>query len=157
MFRTMPVGDLIDRDYATVRADTPIDAVPAALSRAPYGELFVVDGENHLVGTIRAPEICVLMTADPRPADAGALADPSSPLIDAAADPRAALMAMDAARTTSLPVVRDTTSRELLGVVHEHAVVLAYHRALIQARGEEHGRRIPRRKRRRATSKARLG
>ena len=39
----------------------------------------------------------------------------------------------------NLPVVEDHESRRLIGVAHEHDVVLAYHRALDQARAEERG------------------
>ena len=38
-----------------------------------------------------------------------------------------------------LPVVDDSDGGTMIGVVHEHEVMLAYHRALDQARAEERG------------------
>ena len=36
-------------------------------------------------------------------------------------------------------MVEDRTDRRVVGFVHEHDVMLAYHRALLQARAEERG------------------
>ena len=38
-----------------------------------------------------------------------------------------------------IPVVEDHDSMRLVGVLHERDTMLAYHRALIQARKEERG------------------
>ena len=38
-----------------------------------------------------------------------------------------------------VPVVDDRESMRMLGLAHEHEVMLAYHRALDQARAEERG------------------
>ena len=43
------------------------------------------------------------------------------------------------ALSVHLPVVEDREGLILLGVAHEHEVMAAYHRALVQARAEERG------------------
>ena len=44
-----------------------------------------------------------------------------------------------ACRLPHLPVVHDKKSLKLVGIAHEHAVMAAFHKALIQARAEERG------------------
>ena len=46
---------------------------------------------------------------------------------------------MDKAGESHIPVVDDHESRCVVGVVHEHDIMLAYHRALMRARAEERG------------------
>ena len=53
---------------------------------------------------------------------------------------RAAVEVFGASGEVHLPVVEDArTMRRLLGCCHEHEVMLSYHRAMQQARGEERG------------------
>ena len=52
---------------------------------------------------------------------------------------RKAMRLMDSAGESHLPVISDPETRHVVGFLHEHDVVLAYHRALLQARAEERG------------------
>ena len=49
------------------------------------------------------------------------------------------LVLMEEHHVRHLPVIDDPESGKLLGVAHEHEVVVAYHRALEQLRAEERG------------------
>ena len=63
----------------------------------------------------------------------------SEALLAADEEVRRAMRLMDSAGESHIPVVADRDSKRVVGFVHEHDVVLAYHRALLQARAEERG------------------
>ena len=52
LLRSIKVEGVMDRTYDTVAPDTPIAQVRERLQQAPWGELFVVDGEGRLTGAI---------------------------------------------------------------------------------------------------------
>ena len=54
-------------------------------------------------------------------------------------DLEAAIRVYGASGEVRVPVVDSVEEMRLLGVVHEHEVMLAYHRALQQFRAEERG------------------
>ncbi|MHC4331460.1 MAG: CBS domain-containing protein [Planctomycetota bacterium] len=60
-------------------------------------------------------------------------------LLDVHEDLESAVKVFAASGEVHLPVVEDRDSLILLGVAHEHEVMAAYHRALVQARAEERG------------------
>jgi CIC family chloride channel protein len=67
------------------------------------------------------------------------IAAPNPVVLEAGDDPRRALRLMEARMGSHLPVVRDKASMRMVGVVDVHELVLAYHKALLQARAEERG------------------
>ena len=135
------VSDVMKRDYAAVRPDATLEEMHDRLRTARYGELFVLDAEDRLVGVITVADLAHA----PEPAEgdeppcAAKVARREPPMVLADDEVRRAMRLMDSAGESHLPVVEDRESRRVVGFLHEHDVVLAYHRALLQARAEERG------------------
>ena len=139
------ISDLMKSDHSVVDASAGVDEVADRLKVARYGELFVVKDGNRLAGVIMLPDLVPALSGDK--ADAKERADLKAidiarhdpPILVADDDIRRAMEIMDHAGESHIAVVTDTKSRSLVGFVHEHDVMLAYHRAVLQARAEERG------------------
>ena len=59
------------------------------------------------------------------------------------ADIRATMALIDRSGESHIPVVDSAADRRVVGMVHEHDVMLAYRRALEHARAEERGEEAP--------------
>lgn len=139
--RAMPVRRTMARDFATVGPGTQLPELRRRIARAPHGVLFVVDGDERLLGVI-------------------ALSDMSDALFDHSLDE--VVKASDLARTPHtvlsqnntlveavgafgpasdpyLAVVTDKDSMALVGVLLERDFMQAQQRALMKARAEERG------------------
>jgi len=142
IFSSIPVADLMRRAYASVPPEAPMSAVIEALRTAPFGLVFVVDEEGRLKGVISVADLAPVadsVAPGSVPVIAADIADPNPVFLEAGDDPRRALRLMDARMGSHLPVVRDRESMRMVGVVDVHELVLAYHKALLQARAEERG------------------
>jgi CIC family chloride channel protein len=142
IFSSIPIADLMRRSFATVRPDASMNAVVEALRTAPHGLLFVTDEEDRLTGTISVADLApVADSVSDRavPVVAADIAARPAVVLEAGDDPRRALRLMEARMGSHLPVVRDKESMRLVGVVDVHELVLAYHKALLEARAEERG------------------
>ncbi|MCB9947369.1 MAG: chloride channel protein [Rhodospirillaceae bacterium] len=132
------MGDVMKDDYVTVAPDTPLDEVTACLERARYGEVFVVEDGCRLVGVITTVD---LMHAEPGQGDvaptASDLQHRDPPALEANDGLERAINLMEGAGESHLPVVESQESRRLIGFVHEHDVMLAYHRAIVEARARD--------------------
>ena len=124
-------------DYLTVAADTALEPLMECLRRARYGEVFVVDEDHRLIGVVTTID---LMHTDTGPAGltttAADLLHPDPPIVQSGDDLQRAINLMEGAGESHLPVVEDLRSRKLVGFIHEHDVMLAYHRAIVEARAE---------------------
>ena len=135
------VGDVARTDYPRVLPSATLAELRPAIAHAPHNELFVVDPDGRLVGTITLADL------------ADAAFDPSMdallnaadvarrrPTVLAATDSlNAAIRTMEEAGEEHVAVVADRTSMRMIGVVHEIDAMAAYNRALIAARAEERG------------------
>ena len=151
------VSDIMKDDYALVPQDAGIDEVAERLRRARYGELFVVDGDSRLVGVIMLPDLASALSGkdsekeNPKALRAADIARSDPPVLQESDDVRRALELMDGSGESHIAVVRDKADRRLVGFVHEHDVMLAYHRALVDLRAEAREEtKLPRRRRRRS-------
>jgi len=139
--RAVPVRRAMVEDFATVDPATPLPELRRRIAQAPHGVLFVVDGEDRLIGLI-------------------ALSDMSDALFDHALDDlvrandlvrapstvlsqnNTLLEAMGAFRPGRDPyvaVVADMDAMTLVGVLLERDFMLAQQRAIQKARAEERG------------------
>lgn len=150
LLRQVRVSHVMKRDYAAIDPSADWDEVHERLRTARYGELLVLGDANTLIGVITLVD---LAEAEAHAADgadpdapvhrtAAALARPDPPMLEAADDIRAAMRLMDQAGESHIAVVDDREARHVVGFVHEHDVMLAYHRALMQARAEERGEAV---------------
>jgi len=141
------VSDVMKRDYAAIAPDAGLEEVRAKLRGARYGELFVLEDDNRLVGVLTVTDLAQqeeeAQEASSEPPTARRLARANPPMLEAEEEIRQAMRLMDTAGESHLPVVDSKEARRVVGFVHEHDVVLAYQRALLQARAEERGERVP--------------
>ena len=123
--------------FATIPVDASPDLVRHQLQEAPWGELFVIDEKGHLFGTITFSDLheAAFDTSHDSELSAGALARKHPTVLKRDDDLETAVRVYGATGDVHLPVVDAADGGTMLGVVHEHEVMLAYHRALDQARG----------------------
>lgn len=142
IFSSIPIADLMRTTFTTVRPNTPLPALVEALQTAPFGLVFMVDDKGVLAGVISVADLAPVADSvilGGLPLVAADLAQPRPIVLEASDDPRRALRLMEARMGSHLPVVQDRASMRLVGVVDVHELVLAYHKALLQARAEERG------------------
>jgi CIC family chloride channel protein len=141
LMRRVKVSSVMDDHYASVTPVTPIAEVRLKLQAAPWGELFVVDDDGGLCGVITYADLHE--AAFDTSHDSELIADNvarSVPAILLVGDHlETAVRAFNLTGEPHIPVVADKKSMVLRGLVHEHEVMLAYQRALNQARAEERG------------------
>jgi len=139
--RSIKITGMMDDRFETIAVDAAPDLVRHRLQAAPWGELFVVDEEGHLIGTITFSDLheAAFDTSRDGELSAGSLARKHPTVLKRDDDLETAVRVYGATGDVHLPVVDDKDGGTMLGVVHEHEVMLAYHRALDQARGRERG------------------
>jgi len=139
--RGIRVRDVMSDDYRSIVPETPIASVRVNLQSAPWGELFVVDGEGCLKGVITFADLheAAFDTSHDSELTAADVLRRRPPVLEADDDLQTAAHAYETSGEGNLAVVEDRESRRLVGVAQEHSVVLAYHRALDQTRAEERG------------------
>jgi chloride channel protein, CIC family len=138
--RAVPVRRAMVGDYATVGPGTQLAELRRRIARAPYGVLFVVDGDR-LKG--------VIALADMSDALFDHTLDDLVRATDLAREPRTVLTqnntlmeatgAFGPAGDPYVAVVTDKESMTLVGVLLERDFMLAQQRALLKARAEERG------------------
>ncbi|MFQ5467943.1 MAG: chloride channel protein [Kiloniellaceae bacterium] len=139
--RLTSARDVMTTDYATIAPETPIAAVRTRLQAAPGGELCVVDPQGRLTGVITYADLheAAFDTSHDSELAAQDVARKQPAVLCADDDLEIAVKGFAASAEVNLPVVEDTQSMRVIGLAQEHAVMLAYHRALDQARAEERG------------------
>ncbi|MFZ9014656.1 MAG: CBS domain-containing protein, partial [Alphaproteobacteria bacterium] len=106
---------------------------------AAFGELFVVDREDHLIGTITlsnfAPE------AFDRELDTLVVARDivrlNPPMLESSNNLEDALRVMEYQDEAHIAVVDSSENKKILGVIHERDIMLAYNRALVKVHQDE--------------------
>jgi CIC family chloride channel protein len=139
--RSIKVTGLMDDRFETIPAGASPDQVRHRLQEAPWGELFVLDETGRLFGTITFSDLheAAFDTSHDDELSAGSLARLHPTVLKRSDNLETAVQAYGASGEVHLPVVDDSDGGTMIGVVHEHEVMLAYHRALDQARAEERG------------------
>jgi len=146
LMRRVQVSSVMDHRFSSVAPDTPIAEVRLKLQSAPWGELFVLDEDEGLCGVITYADLHE--SAFDTSHDAELIADNvarSVPAVLLAGDHlESAIKVFNLTGEPHVPVVSDRKSMVMRGVVHEHEAMLAYQRALNQARAEERGEALSR-------------
>ena len=139
--RSLKVHDLMRQDHVTVGPDADLDTVRDRLRQAPLNELFVVDAEDRLIGTITLAELgdAAFDQAGDRDRMAGGLARRSPPVLAMSDDLQKAIGRFSEVDEGLLGIVDDRDGTRLMGCLHERDVMRAYNNALVALRAEEHG------------------
>jgi CIC family chloride channel protein len=139
LLRAIRAEDVMETDFATVRPDCPVAMVRYKLQEAPYGELFVTEeGTERLVGIITFSDLheAAYDTSKDEELTAKDLARAHPTVLAMNDDLETAIKTYGASGEVILPVVADHEGLKMVGVAHEHEVMLTYHRALNEARGD---------------------
>lgn len=143
LLHAVRVRDILREDFAAVPPGAPLAEIRQNLQSAPYGELFVVDGDGRLHGTITLTDL--FDSAFDTSMDALLNADDVSrhhpPALTVEDNLEVAMTLMDTVQEPIIAVVADRGSMRVVGYVRQRDILLAYNRALMQARAEESGER----------------
>lgn len=136
-------SDVMRQDYTAIAADAGIDEVMAKLRKARFGEVLVMDRDGMLIGVITLADAAGATVDADLAATARSIARTDSAVLPTDADIRATMALIDRSGESHIPVVDSEADRRVVGMVHEHDVMLAYRRALEHARAEERGEEAP--------------
>lgn len=134
------VRDIMEEACVTVTEGVRLPEIRARLLQSRVGEVFVVRGDNTLLGTITLQDLSE-MAFDADCDDlitASDVARLHPPMLAVNADLGTALTAMHDAGEEHIAVVDSLDTGVLRGCVHERDVIAAYNRALVDSRREEH-------------------
>lgn len=133
------VGDVMKRDYSAIEPEAPLEQLREKLRNARYGEVLVMDDEARLVGVVTMADLAHPSEAARTPQVARDVARRDAPVLEADDEVRVAMRLMDREGESHIPVVAGRRDRQVVGFVHEHDVMAAYYRVLMEARAEETG------------------
>jgi len=141
LLAALRVADVMRREYDSVPPSCPLSEVREHLTRAPYGEIFVVDADGRLVGTITLADLseAAFDTSMDGLLNADDVARRTPAMLAAGDGLDRALSEMNRTGEEHFAVVADREGRRVVGFVHQVDVMAAYNRALIAARAEERG------------------
>lgn len=134
------VRDIMTSEYACVGEDMAIADIRDLLQNSAFGDLFVTGKSGELLGSITFADLkgvafesgldSLIIARD--------IMRPRPPVLMPAADLEDAIGLMDKSGQDCLPVVEIDGLMQVIGIVHHKAAMVAYNRALLQARAEEH-------------------
>ncbi|GAB4391175.1 MAG: chloride channel protein [Kiloniellaceae bacterium] len=141
LMRRVKVSSVMDHRFSSVTPETPIAQVRLKLQAAPWGELFVVDEDGSLCGVITYADLheAAFDTSHDSELIASNVSRNVPAMLQIGDHLEAAVNVFNVTGEPHIPVVADKKSMVMRGLVHEHEVMLAYQRALNQARAEERG------------------
>jgi chloride channel protein, CIC family len=150
LLRRVKVASVMDHRFSSVSPETPIAQVRLKLQAAPWGELYVLDEDGGLCGVIAYADLheAAFDTSHDSELIADNLARDVPAVLVLGDDLETAVKAFNITGEPHIPVVADKKSLVMRGLAHEHEVMLAYQRALNQARAEERGEASSRSQRR---------
>ena len=135
------IGDVMTKKYIHVGRETPVAELREKLHKTPNAQLFVLDERGALVGTIGLADVAEAVF-DPSLdgiVNAADVTRPNPPVLMRETDLEVAIKLMEDVHEEHIAVVEDTDTMQMIGVVHEVEVILAYNNAIVRPREEEHG------------------
>jgi len=137
--RSARVGDTMKQDFLTVRPDAALSEIRAKLQRSRYAELFVVDAEGQLCGTITLTDLAenAFDTSHDNELLAGDVQRRNPPALTVDDTLDQAVRLMDGAGEEHIAVMDSEKAHHMVGVLHQRDVMQTYHRAILEARPED--------------------
>lgn len=139
LLRANRVCDVMDETSELVSQDMPLSQLRVCLQESKLGELFVVDSDGRLSGTITLADLSET-AFDPAMdmlINAADVARRKPPMLQCNDHLEDALTKMRDSGEGLIAVVDDLQNKKFLGAVEEKHVMAAYNRALLQSRHEE--------------------
>ncbi len=140
LLRDMRVRDVMTSDCCRIGPEVRLPEIRKRLPEAPGSEIFVIDANDALLGTITLSDLAG-SAFDPDVDDlvtASDVARRHPPVIAITNDLEHAMQVFGACGEEHIAVVDSTDSLVFHGCVHERDVFAAYNRALVENRREEH-------------------
>ena len=141
VMRSIPLEQVLKDDGTTVSPSTPLQELRDRLQATPFGELFVVDDDGRLFGTITLADLSE--SAFDHAMDdlikAGDVARLHPPYLTPKENLDAAMQLMTETAEEHIAVVESSITMQYIGCIHQRDVMTAYSRALVRMRHEEHG------------------
>ncbi|WP_343562334.1 chloride channel protein [Kiloniella sp. b19] len=146
LLRETTVGRLLKEDFCTLRPDACLSDVRNTLGQCRYGQVFVTCEDNCLKGRISYADL-ERIRQEHQTNDWATLAGLSAQDVMSEVPVRLfredslndAIQAHDIHGEVHIPVVDHAAEPRLLGILHEHDVLLAYRSTLERIRAEERG------------------
>ena len=139
LLRGNNVCDVMEEVAEQVRPEVPLSELRKMLQDCKRGELFVIDGEEKLIGTITLADLSET-AFDPAMdllVNAADVARRKPPMLGCRDHLEDALTKMKDSGEDYIAVVDSLENRKFLGAVEEKHVMAAYNKALLQSRAEE--------------------
>ncbi len=141
LLRSIRVATVMKPDFDAVSPSALMIEVRDALQKSHYGEIFVVDDDGRLHGTITLPDLfdTAFNTELDAVINAEVVARRNPPVLTPKDTLDDAMTVMDAVDEEHIAVVHDKTGMIVAGFVHQLNVVTTYNQAVLEARAEEQG------------------
>lgn len=139
LLRASRVCDVMEENGELVSPDMPLSQLRVCLQESKLGELFVIDEDARLIGTITLADLSET-AFDPAMdmlINAADVARRKPPMLQCNDHLEDALKKIRGSGEHLIAVVDDLENRKFLGTVEEKHVMSAYSRALLQSRHEE--------------------
>lgn len=139
LLRGRNVCDVMEEVAEQVRPEVPLSELRKMLQDCKRGELFVIDSDEKLIGTITLADLSET-AFDPAMdllVNAADVARRKPPMLGCRDHLEDALTKMKDSGEDYLAVVDNLENRKFLGAVEEKHVMAAYNKALLQSRAEE--------------------
>ncbi|MEM1399653.1 MAG: chloride channel protein [Pseudomonadota bacterium] len=136
------VRDVMKPNYAHIQSAETVADVAERLKTAHHGSLFVLDEQGKFAGTVGVPDLMLALdrqeTAEGEPkqseiATAGDMVRKDPPFLSGTDTLDVAMRLIEETGESHVAVLDNIISRRLVGILHEHDVMVAYHRALLEA------------------------
>lgn len=143
--QSVRVGDTMKQDFLTVRPDAALAEIRAKLQRSRYAELFVVDAEGQLCGTITLTDLAenAFDTSHDNELLARDVQRVNPPALTVNDTLERAVRLMDGAGEEHIAVMDSVKAHHMVGVLHQRDVMQTYHRAIIESRPEDETSDVP--------------
>ncbi len=141
LLESMKVRTVMRNDCTVVPPDLDLQGVRIKLQGTRYGELFVVDADGRLCGTVTLADLseAAFDHSYDDIVNAADIARQHPPVLCADDGLDKALSLMESMGEEHVAVVDSIDGNKMIGCLHEHDVMMAYNRSLARLRHEERG------------------
>ena len=132
------IREVMETEYVTLEPEADLATIEQTLRNHPEADVYVTGAQDKLLGCITLANAWdALKTGQPQ--TAADLASLPEHVLTEDTDLNQGFEIIEEFVGISLPVVKDTQSMQLTGIIHEANVIQAYNEAVKTARGEEQG------------------
>jgi len=132
------IREVMEEGYFTIEPNADLNSIEKSLLAHPEADLYVTDTEQKLIGVITLASAWDALKTENHQTAAD-LASMPEHILTEETDLNRGFEIIEEFVGVSIPVVENTDSMKLTGIIHEANVIQAYNEAVKTARGEEQG------------------